>query len=747
MNFIANKKQAEIIKESLILKVKKIDFLSNSILLLIAVLLGTTYSFYLMGNIIFPTETDWLFNTLDTSTYQIGWLYFRYDTWHWPLTFTDDLAYPTGASISYTDSIPILAIIFKLFSSWLPHNFQYFGIYLCFNFIMQFFWGAKIAALFFRRNYFFIIGTGIIFMIAPPLSHRILHIALTSHWLILASIWTYFSAKLNQYSNLQFIFLLQALIIFFASGVNPYIAVMSLSFILITYLDQILQKKINVIKGLIISLIFICLLGLGWYLFGYLSSNSSVGNIYGVYSLNPITLFNSVPFTSSLRYLLKDSPVSSQISTYQYEGFNYLGVGILILLLTNFLALTTIKRNFIQLILKTLKDYKILFILLIFLTIFALSNKIYWLDNLVVEYPLPESIEKLFGSFRCSGRFFWPVHYLILLTALILTIQLWSRNQVKIILTLIIAIQFLDLIPLQLAVNHSIDHKVYTDVEFSPEWKQLAQNHTKLIVFPSYQSSYHCGEPLAQFPTLEKLAALQGLKTNSAYLARYSPSQMQTHCVELPETIANGKLEPDAAYVLEQKKFYKAYTKINNDSQNSHYCTTVDNLILCRKRLSSQDKGLISLKADPYSLGSQLDFTNSEQISKYLFGDWSNIDSGGTWTDGNEASLIMDINEDFDKDNLMLNVEVSPFIFGDHHPNQVVDIWINGQKLTQWIFQDTHSQFVTKKALIPANLLAQKSPLEITFKMLNPVSPKSVGLNEDRRQLGLLFKTVQLSTF
>ena len=107
----------------------------------------------------------------------------------------------------------------------------------------------------------------------------------------------------------------------------------------------------------------------------------------------------------------------------------------------------------------------------------------------------------------------------------------------------------------------------------------------------------------------------------------------------------------------------------------------------------------------------------------------------------------MDINEDFEKEDLMLNVEVNPFIVGNNHPNQVVDILINGQKLTQWIFEDSRSQFVTRKALIPANLLTQKSPLEITFKILNPISPKSVGLNEDTRELGLLVKIVDLSKF
>lgn len=724
----------------------------NFPILLSAFFFGTLYSIYLMGEQIIPTNSDWLFFG-DAAQHQIGWLNFRQDNWHWPLTFTDNLAYPTGVSIGYTDSIPILAIIFKLFSNLLPDNFQYFGICVLMNFIFQFFWGAKLALLFTPNNYFCAISSGLLFMLAPPLTWRIHgHFALTSHWLILAAIWSYF--KLNISGNLKSVFLLQVIIIVIASGIHPYIAVISLSIILVSYLGQLACAKIKPIQAFTIISIITLLLITSWYLFGYLpnpSSSTNNNNGYGLYSLNLVSIFDSSSYSSFLPSL--------PIHEGQYEGFNYLGLGILVLLLTNTIVITINKPNLFKTGFFFLKSHSILFLLLFILMIFALSNQIYWQNTLVFEYPLPISMTKIAAAFRASGRFFWPIHYLILLGTLLTTFKIYPRPYLKIILILIISLQFLDLIPLQDSSSNWIKSN-YSDfgnaqlmqenrshILPSQEWSQLYKHHNKIIILPSHQ----CGKSPDLWPWFEKLAAVQGLKTNSAYLPRLSSSQIQTHCVELPQMVSSGKLEQDAAYVLDKKKFLTVYTNINNDSENSHYCSEIDTFILCRKRLSPKDKGMIKLKTFPYIIGTKLDFSNPVQTLKYQFGDWSKAEPIGTWTDGSEASLLMDINIPL-QENLLLSVQVIPFVkfipfTYVQHRKQVVDILVNRQKITQWIFQPGQPQLSIREALISAKLINQKTPLQITFKFLNPISPQSVGLSDDLRQLGLFFKTFQLSKF
>jgi hypothetical protein len=49
--------------------------------------------------------------------------------WHFPVGLIDTLSYPISVSVIYTDSIPVLALIFKLFRNILPQHFQYFGMF------------------------------------------------------------------------------------------------------------------------------------------------------------------------------------------------------------------------------------------------------------------------------------------------------------------------------------------------------------------------------------------------------------------------------------------------------------------------------------------------------------------------------------------------------------------------------------------------------------------------------------------
>jgi hypothetical protein len=71
-------------------------------------------------------------------------MFFRDSSWSWPLGLAINMGYPIGANISYTDSIPIVSIFFKLISSLLPEHFQFFGLYTMLSFGLQ---GAASALL------------------------------------------------------------------------------------------------------------------------------------------------------------------------------------------------------------------------------------------------------------------------------------------------------------------------------------------------------------------------------------------------------------------------------------------------------------------------------------------------------------------------------------------------------------------------------------------------------------------------
>lgn len=62
-----------------------------------------------------PVNTLWLYTKPDIATAQTGWVFFKNDIWRFPFGSNPNYGHSFGNSIVYSNSIPILAILFKLF--------------------------------------------------------------------------------------------------------------------------------------------------------------------------------------------------------------------------------------------------------------------------------------------------------------------------------------------------------------------------------------------------------------------------------------------------------------------------------------------------------------------------------------------------------------------------------------------------------------------------------------------------------
>ena len=110
-------------------------------------------------------NTQWL-SAHDVTTDIISWKFFKDDIWRFPLGSNPNYGMDIGSGIAFSGSIPIMAIIFKLFASILPDNFHYFGLWILFvssfNLILlflSFITKLKIYCLQLLDLYFFFITT------------------------------------------------------------------------------------------------------------------------------------------------------------------------------------------------------------------------------------------------------------------------------------------------------------------------------------------------------------------------------------------------------------------------------------------------------------------------------------------------------------------------------------------------------------------------------------------------------------
>lgn len=163
-------------------------------------LLGALVFVALYGvRVLDPTCVDWILNnpSPDPSQHYLGWAFFRRSTARLPYLGANYSAiYPYRTSILFTDSIPLLALLFKCLSPILPDRFQYFGWWGLACYALQ---GGLAQAILARlggvrkeqtaRGWATVAGAGIV-VLFPALTMRMFaHTALAANWLILLAVW------------------------------------------------------------------------------------------------------------------------------------------------------------------------------------------------------------------------------------------------------------------------------------------------------------------------------------------------------------------------------------------------------------------------------------------------------------------------------------------------------------------------------------------------------------------------------
>ena len=102
----------------------------------------------------------------------------------------------------------------------------------------------------------------------------------------------------------------------------------------------------------------------------------------------------------------------------------------------------------------------------------------------------------------------------------------------------------------------------------------------------------------------------------------------------------------------------------------------------------------------------------------------------GSWTEGSNASLIIPLPAGKSR-SLMLNLRA--FVNGKHL-NQVFEILINGVAIKKVSLDQFEGNVV--EVQLPNSVLSEQF-IKVQFKLLNPASPKSLGISDDDRQLGI----------
>lgn len=513
-----------------------------------AVILGAVAFFVIYPHLLDFSYDAWLLTAgPDQIQYYTGWLMYRQAEWSWPLGMISSYAYPSGISISYTDSIPLLAIFFKIFTNWLPMVFQYTGLWLLLCFILQGIFSYLLLEKFFKNKVLSLLGS-VFFILSPIMLFRMGgHFALAGHWLILAAWWLFFTKD-------RLSWLAWLTVTGLALLVHPYLLFMVFFVAVLQAVDLLLIKKtISLKKFTLFILSLLTYLFFCGFILGLFQIEQSTATGYGDFSMNLNALFNPMTWSG----VLSDRPSIF----YQAEGFNYLGLGIIFLLIFSLVIFFREKNK-----LESLKNNWLLILFCLFLTLLALSHIVTWDDHILFQIHWPKLIiDNIFGIFRSSGRFFWPVYYLIML-GVILSVKKLKFKQAVIVLCLALFIQIYDLSHKIIERSQEYQNKTYISLnnqiisEYLPKYQHLS-------FLPVINHKYF------SYFVLE--AAENNLSINDGYFAR-EPKNMSVNKQKEIEQVKNGHLERETIYIISRD----IDSLIANINQQDHLVLDFDNNII-----------------------------------------------------------------------------------------------------------------------------------------------------------------------
>ena len=478
-----------------------------------------------------PTNINWLMSAYhDWGTHYLGWAFYRVEEWTFPLEFTKNYLYPVGTNPGFTDSIPLLALIFKPFNAILPNDFQYFGIWLFLCHFLIGYYTFKIFELFRIKKA--ITYLAIVFLICNPvLIFRGIHPALSAHWLFLASFYYYLIPTTKANSNRVNIY--QVIIFFIAASVNPYLAAMIFLFnIIIPFKHLYFDKSINIKHFVFYPIVSFLTAILFWFAIGMIGFNEKT-NLAAVESFN-LYSFNLNSFFNSYGYFSRFLPNLGFVNDKQYEGFAYFGLGILFLILLSIVILILkIKQNK-----KELKKIKYLPLLItcFLLFLFSVTNEITFGTNTIYTLPLFEIIEKLGNIFRASGRFIWPLYYLIFLFSLLYFAKTSIKLSLK--LTILAFLLFIQLYDIQdLILKNNLKSGKYHTALSDEKWIPILKNFDEIITYPPFQTtlSYKL-----DYQDLCFLALKAGKPITNGYVARINVLKVRSFLDSLRIKMDNG---------------------------------------------------------------------------------------------------------------------------------------------------------------------------------------------------------------
>lgn len=502
----------------------------------IPVTLGAVLFIALGGlSILVPSSIGWLMRgLLDPPSNLLGWEFFRETPLlQFPLGANPRYGMEMSSSIIFSDSLPLLALPFKVLGPVLPATFQYFGLWVLLCMIMQGVFAYLVLSRFTQDRRLLALGTALLLLLPPYLIRLTIHLALGGQWLLLGGLYLYFDKRYRARFWLVMLVL--------ATLIHAYLLVMLAAIWGADLLQRLAKRELSLGSCIVHGLSGSSLVLLITWLLGYfmLGSSPVAPGPYG--RMNLLSLVDSRGGWSQLLPPLKRS--EGMDGNLDGDGFAYMGVGLLGLLAVSGVvaALTRAPER---------REHSFLIWPLAMMS--ALMLAISLTDTMsvgpytVTWINLPDWATHLYQVFRSPGRMFWPVFYLLAVVAIaVICARTRSRAAIS-LLALALCVQLYDLSGMLQTMRNVFGQEAsWTSPLNSPLWRDIGQRYQRVLyVFPANAA--------ADFIPLSDFAVHNGMSINTGNFARIDAKAEARARAHLASQVATGSYDPDAIYVFNE---------------------------------------------------------------------------------------------------------------------------------------------------------------------------------------------------
>lgn len=487
------------------------------------------------GSMLEPGNVHWLTHG-DLAQSYLGWAFYRDAPWSWPPGANALYGDGLHTSVYYSDSIPLLAMLLKPWTSVLPEPFQYFGAWVPACFVLQAWFAWRLLGL--ASSSVTVKALGMLFFVfAPPMLMRLGgHMALVGHWIVLAAI--YLCLRPDRRSQRVWWMALLALAMMVHAYLFAIAGAIWLADLAHSYRAQspsgtaASRMKALLPEVILIVTAAICAASISGLFM--VSGQGTQAEGFGYYKMNLLGPINGGGWS----HLGLNFPQAAG----EYEGFNYFGAGGIALILSAVVVAMMRGRG------KRMPGP--LLVVAALLAIAAITCNV-GIGALQWHMPLPEKWWTALSHIplQSTGRLFWASYYIVLVAALYVLLQRCSVRWQIVMLSGAIVLQCVDLAPGLADFHTSLSARANAEAmpglhgEF---WDTAGQRYNKLRVLPLskradweqlafYANSHRMGMDGVQLARIE----LDG------FMALYNAGQA---------ALLSDDLDPQTLYMLDDRE-------------------------------------------------------------------------------------------------------------------------------------------------------------------------------------------------